>query len=272
MPAAQDERAEDRAEFLGAFDAQMRGPLAVKMPPGGHEEMDGPLYRSWGWAPRGFVMTSDLESLGGPQLDALIESQVKFFSERGSAFEWKTFSHDRTDDLIGRLVRAGFVPEERESLVIARVADIDQSPPLPPGVSLRQVHSRRDTERMAELLTVVSGEDRSFLGEVFYKDAQANPDSVVLLVAEAQAMVVCTARVNLGPGSDFATLWSGSTLVEWRHQGIYRATVAYRAQLAAERGLSYLQVDASENSRPILERLGFLTVASTTPYIWSPPH
>lgn len=272
MPAAQDERAEDRAEFLGAFDAQRRGPLAVKMPPGGHEESDGPLYRSWGWAPRGFVMTADLESLGGPELDALIERQVEFFSELGSAFEWKTFSHDRTDDLVGRLVRAGFVPEERESLLIGRVADVDQSPQTPPGVSLRQVHTRSDAERMAELLTVVSGEDCSFLGEAFYNDAQANPDTVVLLVAEAQGVVVCTARVNLVLGSEFASLWAGSTLVEWRHQGIYRATVAYRAQLAAERGLRYLQVDASENSRPILERLGFLTVASTTPYIWSPPH
>jgi hypothetical protein len=40
--------------------------------------------------------------------------------------------------------------------------------------------------------------------------------------------------------------------------------------LAAQRGLQYLQVDASDDSRPILERLGFVAVTTTTPFIWSP--
>jgi hypothetical protein len=46
--------------------------------------------------------------------------------------------------------------------------------------------------------------------------------------------------------------------------------VAYRANLAAERSFRYLQVDASSESRPILERLGFTAVTTTTPYVWSP--
>lgn len=243
----------------------------MKMPEGGAEEMDGPLYRSWGWTPRGFVMAGELSGLDGAQLDALIARQIAFFSERQEAFEWKIFSHDQTAGLIGRLDRAGFVPEERENLVIGRVADMDLTAQPPPDVTLREVRSRRDTDRMAELLTLVSGDDRSFLSQAFFKDAAANPGDVVLLVAEAAGQVVSTARVNLVPGTQFATLWAGATLPEWRRRGIYRTTVAYRGRLAAERGLRYLQVDASEESRPILERLGFLTVATTTPYIWSPP-
>ena len=35
-------------------------------------------------------------------------------------------------------------------------------------------------------------------------------------------------------------------------------------------GVHYLQVDASEASRPILERLGFTPITTTTPYIWTP--
>ncbi|MGC1183880.1 MAG: GNAT family N-acetyltransferase [Candidatus Dormiibacterota bacterium] len=271
MPTSESKRAEDQAEFRSAFDAQMRGPLAMKMPEGGDEEMDGPICRSWGWSPRGFVMTSDLSGLDGAQLDALIERQVGFFAGRREAFEWKTYSHDQTADLVGRLVQAGFLPEERESLVIGRVGDIDLTAQAPPGVTLREVHSRNDTDRMAELLTLVDSDDRSFLSEAFFKAAAANPGDVVLLVAETDGQVVSTARVNLVPGNQFATLWAGSTHPDWRHQGIYRATVAYRGRLAAKRGRRYLQVDATEASRPILERLGFLTVATTTPYIWSPP-
>jgi len=41
--------------------------------------------------------------------------------------------------------------------------------------------------------------------------------------------------------------------------------------LAASRGVPYLYVDASPDSRPILERLGFVAVTTTTPYVWSPP-
>src|SRR5437868_6794294 len=50
-----------------------------------------------------------------------------------------------------------------------------------------------------------------------------------------------------------------------------RATVAYRAALAGKRGFGLIEVDASANSLPILERLGFVAVTTTTPYVWSPP-
>jgi len=46
--------------------------------------------------------------------------------------------------------------------------------------------------------------------------------------------------------------------------------LARRAQLAADRGYRYLQVDASEESRPILERLGFQAITTRTMYVWTP--
>ena len=81
---------------------------------------------------------------------------------------------------------------------------------------------------------------------------------------------VCSARIEFVPGTEFAGLWGGGTLPHWRRRGIYRATVRYRAELAAERGYRYLTVDASEQSRPILELVGFSRLATTTPYVWSP--
>ncbi|HVB27523.1 MAG TPA: GNAT family N-acetyltransferase, partial [Mycobacteriales bacterium] len=78
------------------------------------------------------------------------------------------------------------------------------------------------------------------------------------------------ARIEFLPGRDFASLWGGGTLPAWRRRGIYRALVAHRAQLAAARGYRFLQVDASAQSRPVLERLGFASLAVTTPFAWSP--
>jgi GNAT superfamily N-acetyltransferase len=69
----------------------------------------------------------------------------------------------------------------------------------------------------------------------------------------------------------FARLLGGSTLPQWRGRGIYRALIAARAQRAAARSVKYLQVDASNDSTPILCRLGFRAVTTTTTYVWTPP-
>jgi hypothetical protein len=93
------------------------------------------------------------------------------------------------------------------------------------------------------------------------------------LVAEAGGQVVSAAWLVANPGTDFAGLWGGSTLADWRRRGLYRALVTKRAKLAASWGVTYLHVDASEDSRPILERLGFVAVTTTTPFVWKPsPH
>jgi GNAT superfamily N-acetyltransferase len=72
--------------------------------------------------------------------------------------------------------------------------------------------------------------------------------------------------VEFHHGTEFAGLWGGGTLPEWRGRGVFRALVAHRARLAADRGFRYLQVDATPDSRPILERLGFVVLATTTPF------
>jgi hypothetical protein len=54
-------------------------------------------------------------------------------------------------------------------------------------------------------------------------------------------------------------------------RGIYRALIAARAQRAAARSVKYLQLDASDDSAPILRRLGFRAVTTSTTYVWTPP-
>jgi hypothetical protein len=83
--------------------------------------------------------------------------------------------------------------------------------------------------------------------------------------------VVSSAWLTPTVGTRFAGLWGGSTLVDYRGRGIYRALVARRARDAVAAGYTLLQVDASDDSRPILERLGLHVVGGTTPYVWTPP-
>ena len=263
----------DVSELRAAYDAQVRTHVFDPLPRGVSVERDGPVLRFFGLGGRGFVVYRDLEGLEGAGLDELIARQVRVFAERGERFEWKLHGHDSPMDLPQRLRAAGFVPEDTETVVIAPVADIAGEAPLPEGVSLREVTNRGNFERIAALEQAVWGDSdqQSWLVDMLESEHAVDPDALTVVMAEAGATVVCAAWIRFERGTEFATLWGGATLPEWRRRGIYRAIVAYRANLAAGRGFRYLETDASGDSRPILERLGFTAVTTTTPWVWSPP-
>jgi GNAT superfamily N-acetyltransferase len=259
------------SDLLAAYDAQLRGRVPEELPEGEVAERDGPVVRHYGGpGGQGWVVYRDLGGLEGDALDELIARQVDFFRARGERFEWKHHGHDLPADLPERLLAHGFVPEDIETIVIARVDEIAGEPVLPDDVTLREVTERADFERIEALETAVYGKEESWVVDMLDSERTMDPDSITIVVAEAGETVVCAAWIRFDRGTEFATLWGGATLVEWRRKGIYRATVSYRASLAQGRGKVYLETDASDDSNPILQRLGFVPVTTTTPYIWQP--
>jgi len=259
------------AELLAAHDAQLRARVPDALPAGEVVESEGPLLRFSGGPGGGWVLYRDLGGLLGAALDELIARQVSFFAKRGERFEWKYYGHDLPPDLPERLLAAGFVCEPTETVVIARVADIAAEPRVPEGVSLREVTARADFERIAAMECMVWGDEHGWLPDMLESEREVDPDSLTIVVAEVGDTVACAAWIRYAQGTEFAALFGGATLADWRRRGIYRATVAYRANLARQRGFRYLETDASDDSRLILERLGFAPVTTTTPYVWSPP-
>ncbi|WP_328629792.1 GNAT family N-acetyltransferase [Streptomyces sp. NBC_00353] len=259
---------DEMAGLLSAYDDQMRG-VPPTPPSGVTYEQDGPLTRTVGQF-RGFISAPRDVQVRGAELDALIARQRDRFAARGEAVEWKIRGHDLPSDLTDRLRAAGFAAEAEETVLIGRAKDMASPPVLPDGVVLRQVTERADTHRIAALETTVWGQDLTMIGDDLAGRVAAAPDDLVVLVAEADGEVVSAAWLVFRTGTEFAGLWGGSTLSAWRGRGIYRALVAARAHIAAARGVRYLQVDASSDSAPILRRLGFHAVTTTTPYVWSP--
>ena len=260
----------DPAVLLAAYDEQLRG--NGEADPSLEVDRDGPLVRVH-FPFRGFVSYRTLDGLAGDELDALIARQCAHFAERGEPFEWKTRGHDLPADLPQRLVAAGFVPEDVETVLIGDAAAMAAEPVLPGGVRIRETREAADFERIAAMESQVWEEDRGWLADDLTRRADAMADGIAVFLAETDPAepVVSAAWLVFKAGTDFAGLWGGSTLAAWRGRGIYRALVARRAQLALARGVRYLQVDASKDSRPILERLGFVAITTTTPYIWTPP-
>ena len=210
------------------------------------------------------VVWSELDAASA---DGVIASEVSRFSIFGRPWEWKYYSYDTPADLPRRLLGAGFEPEPVESLLVAEIADLDLSASPPMDVELREVSSADGLSALVDVHNEVFGGDHSDLGRALAPSLESEPRSVVAVLAMSQASAVAAGRVEFHPGTDFASLWGGGTLAKWRGRGIFRALVAYRAKLAADRGFRYLQVDASAESRPILQRLGFVELATTTPFM-----
>ncbi len=253
------------AALLNAFDTQARSAEWQVYPDAVY---DAPVHRvAWDHR-RGFIGGPPDLGVDGAELDTLITRQRDFFAARGQAVEWKTWGHDKPADLPERLTAAGFVSDGRETVLIGLADEMAAPVVLEDGIVLRETKEEADLHRLAATATEVFGRDSSWLAD-YLIEKKDDPNTVVV-IAEADGQVVSSARLEIVPGTEFGGLWGGGTLAKWRGKGIYRALVAHRARVALAQGIKYLQVDATEDSRPILERLGFVVVTTTTGYVWTP--
>ncbi|MFI1015573.1 GNAT family N-acetyltransferase [Streptomyces sp. NPDC020965] len=254
----------DHQETLALFDRRLRRD-AVADSPTTLVERVGDVVRQTGQdADWSAVVWSDLDS---GTADAAIAEQVRHFTAIGRDFEWKLYGHDRPGDLGARLRAAGFTPEPPETLMVAEIGELSTVPALPDGVRLADVTDPAGVELMVEANERAFGTSLPWMRDRLL--GSLGRETVVLTVALAGELPVSAARMELYPDTCFAGLWGGGTVPDWRGRGIYRALVAHRARTAADRGYRFLQVDASDESRPILRRLGFAELSTTTPYAYS---
>jgi GNAT superfamily N-acetyltransferase len=108
--------------------------------------------------------------------------------------------------------------------------------------------------------------------ERFTDEVEAAPERTRFYVAyvDGQPAAAAWAQAS-GPTTPFLGLWGGATVPAHRGRGLYRALVAARARDARAGGYRYATVDAGPMSEPILQRLGFVRLTTTTPCVFRPP-
>lgn len=268
---------EERATLLAAYDAQLRGAAEVQ----GAVSWDrsGPLWRAL-FHRGGFVSYESLDEFrtaGGLEaVDALIGTTVAFYAGHPEVeeFEWKSRGHDWPPELDGLLKKHGLEPDEVETVMVGEAAHLALDVELPPGVSVRRVDQLPDRDAIVLEASAVAAEifGRGPDGEEMLERLDRMEGREQFWVAEADTesgrRVVCSGRLALVDGTEFAGVWGGSTLPEWRGKGIYRALTAARARAALAEGVRYIHSDCTVMSRPILERSGLVAVTTTTPYVW----
>ena len=208
-----------------------------------------------------FGIVTRVRATGGDAVDALIERSRAWFAERGrTASTWMVGPSAMPTDVPERLVAAGAV---EESTLTAMV--LDTEPPRGPAdVEIRPVESldayRMSLEIVADAFgfdaetrtTFLDGTDRT------WRYWQTEPGRRYLLASIGGVPIAEAGLASTIPGP--LVLSGGATLPAWRGRGAYRALVRWRWDEAVRLGTPVLVVQASDDSRPILDRLGFRTV------------
>jgi GNAT superfamily N-acetyltransferase len=178
--------------------------------------------------------------------------------------EWKLYGHD-PPEIEERLRAAGMEAGEEEAVLVAEASSIP-----PPEVQVTVARTPELVSAFAELADSVFGQPMPGVrDELLLALEQEEPERLATIVL-VDGVPVSGGRVDLPRHGDFAGLFGGVTLPSHRGRGFYRATVAERARVASSLGYRWLYVDALPTSQPILERLGFRQITTTTPWTWPP--
>lgn len=251
---AYDDQLRTDAETPSAVEVDRLGPLRLVIFPGG----------------RGFVTYRELASADAETIAGWVAEVLTHYRRRPeiTRVEWKTRGHDRAPGLHDALLGHGFVPDDPEAVMIGEARLLDVDVPLPAGVSLRLVSEEADVRAMSAMQDLAFGDAVSErMAEALLRRLSLR-DGMELWVAEVAGQIVGAGRLEPVSGTEFAGIWGGAVLEQWRGRGIYRALTAARARSALHMGKTLVHSDSTGYSRPILERSGLVQVSTTTPYRW----
>ena len=207
--------------------------------------------------------------LAADNADAEIEAQVAYFSTLKSDFEWKYYSHDQPADLAQRLLAYGFKAGKPEALMVAEIDTLPDDYWRRDASSVKPVKTAEDIDAIIEMENEVWGKDLSDIGIGMKYDLEHHPDLLSIFGVWQNGCLVSAAWTQYLKSTSFASFWGGTTLNDYRNRGYYTSLLAARAREAKSRGYKFLTVDASRDSRPILEKNGFACLGFSTPYEWS---
>lgn len=243
------------SDILARYDAEMRQDPPPE--PGIRIERAGSIVRAVGRF--NCILYSHLSP---ENAEAAILDQKAHFREAGADVEWKVYGHDPPPDLGARLGAAGFTADDSETLMAFDLANDLKVGVTPLDVIIKRID---DAQGLADLIAVNKAIWTHGSASIYDSYAQRLRDpSLALYVAYANSVPVAAGRLEMPADRTFAGLWGGCTLPAHRGRGIFRALVVARETQARDRGFRYLNVDAADTSRPILERLGFIALTAVT--------
>jgi GNAT superfamily N-acetyltransferase len=215
--------------------------------------------------PQSFLLYSNLTA---ENADQVIDEEIAYFESIGHRFEWKHYNHDTPPDLIERLRKRGFEVGDPETILVLDTQGLSGILTEPVTHDIQRITGPRDIKPLVDVQTAIYGYEMEGMVERLTWELTNYPDYMSLYGAYVDGLPVASARINYPANSQFASLWGGGTLEGHRGRGIYTALLAKRLEEAVRRGRRFLTIDASPMSRPIVEKLGFVMISTSTPCNW----
>ena len=200
--------------------------------------------------------------------DPTIGTQINEMQAFGGPISWKVYSHDLPADLADRLERHGFVSDTPAPTLILDLSTDSTSLVSSGGADIRRLS---DSSQLIDVVAVeeqVWHEDFAWVIDRFSLEME-QPGFIEIFVAYVDETPASTGWIHFQPGSQFASLWGGSTLEAHRGKGLYTAILAERVHAARLRGRRYVTVEAEPASQRILLHHGFEELSMTRTFTWS---
>jgi GNAT superfamily N-acetyltransferase len=252
----------DRTELLKLFDHDER--IAIDFP-GMRKDVLPHLIRFV--RPNPGMSDISYSKLDQDHADAAIEEQIAYFKEIGQRFSWKVYDHDTPSNLKDRLVSHGFVPDEPAAVMVLDLLEYSDIIKTPVSTDIRPVVQKDQLSDVIQVLEQVWGGDFHWVEDRFGTNLEIpGYQNIYLVYVDGQP--VCTGWIFFQPDSHFASLWGGSTIADYRRQGLYTALLATRVRDAIQRGYRFLTIDAGPMSQPIVESHGFKLLVNAYDCEW----
>jgi GNAT superfamily N-acetyltransferase len=201
------------------------------------------------------------------KLHDVIHQELEYFGPLGQPFTWKVYDHDRLPSIKEKLVSHGFTNDNDPAAVM--VLDVKKSKSSlfqPVQADIRRIDTVEGLKDVIHVLDQVWGGHHTWVNDRLGSHLQI-PGYVSVYAAYVEGQPASIAWTYF-PRGHFATLFAGSTLSEYRKQGLYTSLLATRLNEIRERGYRYAVVEAGTMSKPIMAKHGFQQLTTVYDYEW----
>ena len=201
------------------------------------------------------------------KLHDVIHREVSYFTPMQQPFTWKVYDHDLLPTLKDDLASHGFQLYDDPADVM--VLNVQRSPVQLLQPVKADIHRIRDAAGLKDVIHVLDnvwGGHNTWVNDRLGTHLKVrNYLSVYVAYVDEQPVSVAWTYF---PHGQFATLFAGSTIAEYRNRGLYTSLLATRVQEIRRRGYEYAVVETGSMSRPIVAKHGFQHLTTVYDYEW----
>jgi GNAT superfamily N-acetyltransferase len=201
------------------------------------------------------------------KLHDAIHREVDYFTPMQQPFTWKVYDHDLLPTLKEELVSHGFEHDNDPADVM--VLDVNHAPARlfqPAKADIRRITDVAGLKDVIYVLDQVWGGHNTWVNDRLGSHLQI-PGYLSVYVAYVEEQPISLAWTYF-PHGHFATLFAGSTVGEYRRQGLYTNLLATRLKEVRERGYPFAVVEAGAMSKSIVAKHGFQQLTTVYDYEW----